>query len=49
MLVEDGRNFVTRTSEKYDVISIEVGQIYRPRIASFYASEAVVTYIGIYR
>lgn len=36
MLIEDGRNYVTHTSEKYDIISIEVGQIYRPRIASFY-------------
>ena len=35
-IVEDGRNFVTYTKDKYDIISIEVGQIYRPNIASFY-------------
>jgi spermidine synthase len=36
MIVEDGRNFVTHIAQKYDIVSIEVGQIYRPRIASFY-------------
>ncbi len=35
-LIEDGRNFVTNTPQRYDIISIEVGQIYRPRIAAFY-------------
>ncbi len=37
VLIEDGRNYVTHTREKYDIISIEVGQIYRPRISSFYS------------
>ncbi len=35
-LIEDGRNFVANTPQRYDIISIEVGQIYRPRIAAFY-------------
>ncbi len=36
LIVEDGRNYVTHTADTYDIISIEVGQIYRPRVASFY-------------
>ena len=39
MIVEDGRNYVTHTSDQYDLISIEVGQIYRPRVASFYTAD----------
>ncbi len=39
LMVEDGRNYVTHTSEQYDLISIEVGQIYRPRVASFYTAD----------
>lgn len=39
MIVEDGRNYVTHTDQQYDIISIEVGQIYRPRISSFYSAD----------
>ncbi|MCU0962281.1 MAG: fused MFS/spermidine synthase [Pirellulaceae bacterium] len=39
LIVEDGRNYVTHTSDQYDLISIEVGQIYRPRVASFYTAD----------
>ena len=38
-IFEDGRNFITHTDEKYDVISIEVGQVFRPGIAGFYTHE----------
>src|SRR5262249_35078734 len=38
-LVEDGRNYVAHTNESYDVIAIEVGQIVRPGLATFYTEE----------
>ncbi len=36
LLREDGRNYLTHTAERYDVISLEVGQVFRPGVASFY-------------
>ncbi|MEI6704920.1 MAG: hypothetical protein WCL71_15520, partial [Deltaproteobacteria bacterium] len=33
---DDGRNFTSNTTKKYDIVSIEVGQSFRPQIASFY-------------
>lgn len=39
LIVEDGRNYLTHTDAKYDVISIEVGQAFLPGIASFYTVE----------
>ncbi|MEL0096101.1 MAG: fused MFS/spermidine synthase [Planctomycetaceae bacterium] len=39
MIVEDGRNYLTHTTNKYDVISIEVGQVFRPGVTSFYTHE----------
>lgn len=38
-VVEDGRNFLTHTGERYDVISIEIGQVFRPRLAGFYTED----------
>ena len=37
--VEDGRNYVTHTDTRYDVISVEVGQAFRPGVASFYTTD----------
>jgi spermidine synthase len=39
LMVEDGRNLVAHTRSTYDVISIEVGQVFRPGIAAFYTRE----------
>ena len=39
LLREDGRNYIAHSSERYDVISIEVGQISRPGVPFFYTSE----------
>lgn len=39
LLREDGRNHLSHTDELYDVISIEVGQIYRPGVPFFYTKE----------
>lgn len=39
LLREDGRNYVAHSSERYDVISIEVGQVSRPGVPFFYTSE----------
>jgi len=39
IIFEDGRNYVTHTDQKFDVISIEVGQAFRPGVASFYSAE----------
>jgi spermidine synthase len=36
LIVEDGRNYVSNTEKKYDVISVEIGQTFRPGVASFY-------------
>lgn len=36
LVTDDGRNFMSQTSERYDVVSIEAGQSFRPQIASFY-------------
>lgn len=38
-IVEDGRNYVWHTDQRYDVISIEVGQAFRPGVSSFYTRE----------
>jgi spermidine synthase len=37
-IVEDGRSYITHIKKKFDVISIEVGQVYRPGVAPFYTS-----------
>jgi spermidine synthase len=34
--VDDGRNYVRHASDQYDLISIEVGQTFRPNLAGFY-------------
>lgn len=39
LLREDGRNYLTHTAERYDVISLEVGQVFRPGVASFYTAD----------
>lgn len=38
-LIEDGRNFLTHTDQRYDVISIEIGQVFRPGLAGFYSED----------
>ncbi len=38
-IVDDGRNYLAHTRRSYDLISIEVGQTYRPGVASFYTRE----------
>jgi spermidine synthase len=39
LIREDGRNYVAHTDRKYDVISLEIGQVFRPGVASFYTHE----------
>jgi len=36
LISEDGRNHLLHTDARYDLISLEVGQIFRPGTASFY-------------
>jgi spermidine synthase len=36
LLRDDGRNVVAHGDRSYDVISLEVGQVFRPGVASFY-------------
>jgi spermidine synthase len=36
VVIDDGRNFTKYATTMYDIISIEVGQSFRPQIASFY-------------
>jgi spermidine synthase len=39
LLAEDGRSFLSHTAERYDVISLELGQVFRPSVAPFYNLE----------
>jgi len=39
IITDDGRNFTSYETAKYDIISVEVGQTFRPQIASFYTVE----------
>ena len=39
LIVEDGRNYLTHARQKYDIISINIGQIFRPGAASFYTAD----------
>ena len=39
LIVEDGRCFLAHTREKFDIISLELGQTFRPGIAVFYTGE----------
>ena len=39
VLAEDGRNYLSYTDRSYDVISVEVGQTFRPGVSSFYTRE----------
>lgn len=36
VVTDDGRNFTAYAPSRYDIVSIEVGQSFRPQIASFY-------------
>ncbi len=38
-IVADGRTFIQHSSNKYDLISIEIGQIFRPYSATFYTED----------
>ncbi|OGU16552.1 MAG: hypothetical protein A2076_02420 [Geobacteraceae bacterium GWC2_53_11] len=39
VIVEDGNNYLRNIDRKYDLISVEVGQIFRPQVSSFYNIE----------
>jgi len=39
LITEDGRNYLSHSSNQYDIISIEVGQVFRPGISNFYTHE----------
>ena len=36
---EDGRTFLSHGSSRYDIISLEVGQLFRPGVATFYTAD----------
>lgn len=38
-IVEDGNNYLRNIDRKYDLISVEVGQIFRPQVSTFYNVE----------
>ena len=38
-LAEDGRDYIRHSQTRYDVIGIEVGQLFRPGIISFYTED----------
>uniref|UniRef100_A0A832MKN2 Tetratricopeptide repeat protein n=1 Tax=Eiseniibacteriota bacterium TaxID=2212470 RepID=A0A832MKN2_UNCEI len=39
LLAEDGRNVVTHEARRYDVIALEVGQVFRPGVPVFYTED----------
>jgi spermidine synthase len=39
VIVEDGNNYLRNIDRTYDLISVEVGQIFRPQVSSFYNIE----------
>jgi spermidine synthase len=39
LLRADGRHHVATAADRYDVISIEVGQVFRPGVATFYTAD----------
>ena len=39
LLRDDGRNLVTHTDRRYDLISLELGQLFRAGVESFYTDE----------
>ncbi len=39
MLPEDGRNYIKHSEQKYDLISVEIGQLDRPGVGVFYTRE----------
>ena len=39
LIREDGRNYLTHAGQRYDVISLEAGQIFRPGVAAFYTAD----------
>ncbi len=36
IIFDDGRNYITHTKTQYDIVSIEIGQVFRPGLGSFY-------------
>lgn len=40
LIVEDGRLYLRHARGQYDIISLELGQIFRPGVAYFYTAEA---------
>ncbi len=39
LIREDGRSYLAHTPRSYDIISLEVGQLFRPGVATFYTAE----------
>lgn len=39
LVPDDGRTFVAHARERYDIISVEVGQVFRPGVDAFYTRE----------
>jgi len=39
LIPDDGRTFLAHAETRYDLISLEVGQLFRPGVASFYTEE----------
>ncbi len=39
LIPDDGRTYIAHTDASYDLISLEVGQVFRPGVATFYSRE----------
>ncbi len=40
LVADDGRSYLAHSGEKFDVISLELGQVFRPGVAAFYTADA---------
>ena len=40
LVAEDGRSYLAHSGDKFDVISLELGQVFRPGVAAFYTVDA---------
>ncbi|MCE9529392.1 MAG: fused MFS/spermidine synthase, partial [Planctomycetales bacterium] len=40
LVADDGRSYLAHSGDKFDVISLELGQVFRPGVAAFYTADA---------
>ena len=46
LIVDDGRSYLSRTRQQYDLVSIEVGQMFRSGVTTFYTADFIAAPAG---